>query len=65
MVDFKDEQECKELSHKALKKVKELESKQVKKYSKVIRGVLITTNSKERLEEYEEMLNKKSLVKTL
>lgn len=63
MVDFKDEQECKELSHKALKKAKELESKQIKKYSKVIRGVLVTTNSKERLEEYEEMLNKRTLLK--
>lgn len=63
MVDFKDGQECKELSHKALKKVKELESKQIKKYSKVIRGILITTNSKERLEEYEEMLNKRTLLK--
>lgn len=63
MVDFKDEQECKDLSHKALKKVKELESKQIKKYSKVIRGVLITTNSKERLEEYEEMLNKRTPLK--
>lgn len=63
MADFKDEQECKEFSRKALKKAKELESKQVKKYSKVIRGVLITTNSKERLEEYEEMLNKRTLLK--
>lgn len=63
MVDFKDEQECKAFSHKALKKAKELESKQINKYSKVIRGVLITTNSKERLEEYEEMLNKRTLLK--
>jgi hypothetical protein len=63
MVDFKDEQESKEFSHKALKKAKELESKQILKYSKVIRGVLITTNSKERLEEYEEMLNKRILIK--
>jgi hypothetical protein len=63
MFNFIDEQENKKQSIKALKKCKEIESNLKTKYTKIIRGVTITTNSKERLEEYEKMLNSNSVKK--
>ncbi len=63
MPNFQDEQEIRKHSEKALALVKKLEKRQIKKYTKVIRGVTITTNSKERLEEYEKLLNSNSVKK--
>lgn len=63
MTDFREEQEQKEHALKTLQKLKAYEKCLTKSYTKVIRGAIVTTNSKERLEEYEEILNKRTLLK--
>jgi hypothetical protein len=63
MTNFQDEQEVRKHSEKALALVKKLEKRQIRKYSKNIRGTIISTNSKELLEEYEKMLNSNSVKK--
>jgi hypothetical protein len=63
MTNFQDEQEVRKHSEKALALVKKLEKRQIRKYSKNIRGTIISTNSKELLEEYEKMLNSNSFKK--
>lgn len=63
MTNFQDEQEIRKHSEKALALVKRLEKRQIRTYSKNIRGTIISTNSKELLEEYEKMLNSNSVKK--
>ena len=63
MTDFREEQEQKRHALKTLQKLKAYEKSLTKSYTKVIRGAIVTTKSKERLEEYEEALNKRTLLK--
>lgn len=63
MTDFREEQEQKGHALKTLQKLKAYEKSLTKSYTKVIRGAIVTTKSKERLEEYEDALNKRTLLK--
>lgn len=63
MTDFREEQEQKGHALKTLQKLKAYEKGLTKSYTKVIRGAIVTTKSKERLGEYEEILNKRTLLK--